>query len=89
MTAQAAAAELTPAVASFRSPADPTVAPGPAQSTVSAHLVCLRDCRLVESRQSFCFLTRPTRWDLLAATEGVLGATDATVALCPNYGRDG
>jgi ArsR family transcriptional regulator len=63
-----------------------------AQSTVSAHLACLRDCRLVDSRpvarQSFYFLTQPSLWALLDAAEGVLSATDAAVALCPNYGQD-
>ncbi|WP_327153322.1 metalloregulator ArsR/SmtB family transcription factor [Streptomyces tubercidicus] len=63
---------------------------GLAQSTVSAHLACLRDCGLVEfraqGRQSFYSLTRPELMDLLAAAEGVLAATGAAVALCPTYG---
>ena len=111
MTAGAAAVELAPAVALFRSLADPTRlailrqlaagearvvdltgALGLAQSTVSAHLACLRDCRLVDSRpvarQSFYFLTQPSLWELLSAAEGVLAATDAAVALCPSYAED-
>ncbi|MGX6602146.1 ArsR/SmtB family transcription factor [Micromonosporaceae bacterium Da 78-11] len=61
-----------------------------AQSTVSKHLACLRDCGLVdyrtEGRQSFYALTRPELMDLLAAAEAVLAATGAAVALCPVYG---
>ncbi len=64
-----------------------------AQSTVSAHLACLRDCGLVgyrpEGRQSFYALTRPELMDLLAAAEQVLAATGEAVALCPVYGRGG
>lgn len=63
---------------------------GLAQSTVSKHLACLRDCGLVdyrtEGRQSFYALTRPELTDLLAAAEGVLAATGSAVALCPTYG---
>ncbi|MFI2259491.1 ArsR/SmtB family transcription factor [Streptomyces tubercidicus] len=63
---------------------------GLAQSTVSAHLACLRDCGLVEfraqGRQSFYSLTRPELMDLLAAAEGVLAATGAAVALWPTHG---
>jgi DNA-binding transcriptional ArsR family regulator len=66
---------------------------GLAQSTVSKHLACLRDCGLVdyrvEGRQSFYFLTRPELMDLLAAAEGVLTATGSAVALCPTYGGRG
>ncbi|MFD1364431.1 ArsR/SmtB family transcription factor [Actinoplanes sichuanensis] len=65
---------------------------GLAQSTVSKHLACLRDCGLVdyrvEGRQSFYALTRPELLDLLAAAEGVLAATGAAVDLCPAYGID-
>ncbi|MFF4875219.1 ArsR/SmtB family transcription factor [Micromonospora sp. NPDC000668] len=65
---------------------------GLAQSTVSKHLACLRDCGLVdyraEGRQSFYALTRPELMDLLQATEGVLAATGSAVALCPTYGTD-
>ncbi len=63
---------------------------GLAQSTVSKHLACLRDCGLVDyrvqGRQSFYALTRPELMDLLAAAEGVLAATGEAVALCPAYG---
>lgn len=63
---------------------------GMAQSTVSRHLACLRDCGLVDyrtqGRQSFYALTRPELMDLLAAAEGVLAATGSAVALCPTYG---
>ena len=63
---------------------------GSAQSTVSAHLACLRDCGLVmgrpEGRQMFYSLARPELLDLLAAAERLLGATGSAVALCPNFG---
>jgi DNA-binding transcriptional ArsR family regulator len=65
---------------------------GLAQSTVSAHLACLRDCGLVTSRPQ----GRASMWslnhaadllDLLAAAERVLAATGDAVALCPTYGE--
>ena len=63
---------------------------GVAQSTVSAHLACLRECGLVigrpEGRQMFYSLTRPELMDLLASAETLLAATGNAVALCPNYG---
>jgi DNA-binding transcriptional ArsR family regulator len=62
---------------------------GLAQSTVSAHLACLRQCRLVESRPvgraSVFTLTQPTLIDVLAAAETVLEVTGRAVALCPTY----
>lgn len=65
---------------------------GMAQSTVSAHVACLRDCRLVvgrpEGRQVFYSLARPELMDLLAAAETLLAATGSAVALCPNHGTD-
>jgi DNA-binding transcriptional ArsR family regulator len=63
---------------------------GMAQSTVSKHLACLRDCGLVDyrvqGRQSFYALTRPELLDLLRSAESVLAATGSKVALCPTYG---
>ncbi|MEV0151382.1 MULTISPECIES: metalloregulator ArsR/SmtB family transcription factor [unclassified Nonomuraea] len=63
-----------------------------AQSTVSKHLACLRDCGLVdyraEGRQSFYSLTRPELMDLLASAEQLLSATGHAVALCPVAGPD-
>lgn len=63
-----------------------------AQSTVSAHVACLRDCGLVdgrpEGRQVFYSLARPELMDLLASAETLLAATGNAVALCPNYGTD-
>lgn len=65
---------------------------GLAQSTVSAHVACLRDCKLVagrpEGRQVFYSLARPELLAMLAAAEVVLTATGCAVALCPNYGTD-
>ncbi|GAA4229345.1 metalloregulator ArsR/SmtB family transcription factor [Streptosporangium album] len=69
---------------------DLTAELGLAQSTVSKHLACLRDCGLVdyraEGRQSFYALVRPELMDLLAATEQLLSATGHAVALCPVHG---
>jgi DNA-binding transcriptional ArsR family regulator len=63
---------------------------GLAQSTVSQHLACLRDCQLVgsrpEGRQSFYSLAHPELLDLLRAAEQLLESTGAAVALCPVYG---
>lgn len=65
---------------------------GLAQSTVSKHVACLRDCHLVdgrpEGRQVFYSLARPELMDLLAAAETLLDATGNAVVLCPNYGMD-
>lgn len=59
---------------------------GLAQSTVSAHLACLRDCGLLTlrpvGRQSYYGLSHDVR-DLLLATERLLARTGAEVALCP------
>lgn len=61
---------------------------GLAQSTVSKHLACLRDCGLVTSRPE----GRATMWslvheeailDLLAAAERLLALTGDAVVLCP------
>lgn len=65
---------------------------GLAQSTVSAHLGCLRDCGLVASRPQ----GRASMWslnhtasllDMLSAAERLLAATGDAVALCPTYGE--
>ncbi len=64
---------------------------GLAQSTVSGHLACLRDCGLVASRPqgraSVYSLARPELMELLAAAERVLAATGSAVTLCPTYGE--
>ena len=63
---------------------------GLAQSTVSAHMACLRDCGLVvgrpQGRQVFYSLVRPELLDLLASAETLLAVTGNAVALCPVYG---
>jgi ArsR family transcriptional regulator, cadmium/lead-responsive transcriptional repressor len=63
---------------------------GLAQSTVSKHLACLRDCGLVDSdpvgRASLFRLTQPALIDVLTSAETVLQATGQAVALCPTYG---
>ncbi|MDA0633633.1 metalloregulator ArsR/SmtB family transcription factor [Nonomuraea sp. MCN248] len=67
---------------------DLTTQLGLAQSTVSKHLACLRDCGLVdyraEGRQSFYALTRPELMDLLASAEHLLTVTGHAVVLCPD-----
>jgi DNA-binding transcriptional ArsR family regulator len=64
---------------------------GLAQSTVSKHLACLRDCGLVtvraEGRASVYSLAQPALPALLAAAEDLLAATGNKVALCPAYGQ--
>ena len=65
---------------------------GLAQSTVSAHLACLKDCGLVNSRPvgraSVFSLTRPEPLTLLAAAKSLLAATGDVVVLCPVYGDE-
>lgn len=65
---------------------------GLAQSTVSKHLACLKECGLVDSepvgRASMFRLSQPALVDLLAAAETVLQAGGQAVALCPSYGMD-
>jgi DNA-binding transcriptional ArsR family regulator len=65
---------------------------GLAQSTVSKHLACLRDCGLVSSRPvgraSMFALTEPELVvNVLRAAEGLLSATGDAVTLCPVYGE--
>ena len=64
---------------------------GLAQSTVSAHLACLKECGLVSSRPdgraSVFSLASPRELvALLTAAEGLLATTGSAVALGPNYG---
>lgn len=64
---------------------------GLAQSTVSKHLACLRDCGLVTSRPagraSMFTLSHPEALlDLLSAAERLLALTGDAVTLCPTYG---
>lgn len=65
---------------------------GLAQSTVSGHLSCLRDCGLVaaraQGRASVYSLARPELLDLLAAAERLLSETGQAVTLCPTSGMD-
>ncbi len=62
-----------------------------AQSTVSKHLACLKDCGLVTSRPqgraSIFSVTHPeATTELLAAAEKLLNLTGFAVCLCPNHG---
>lgn len=64
---------------------------GLAQSTVSKHLACLKDCGLVDSRPagraSVFSLTHPEALQLvLAAAEELLELTGEAVVLLPTYG---
>lgn len=72
---------------------DLTAELGLAQSTVSAHLGCLRDCGLVDyrpqGRSSVYRLARPEVLAVFTAAEALLAATGSAVALCPNYGHPG
>jgi DNA-binding transcriptional ArsR family regulator len=63
-----------------------------AQSTVSKHLACLRDCGLLSSRpvgrSSVFSLTHPDEvLKVFAAAEELLAATGDAVVLCPVYGE--
>lgn len=64
---------------------------GLAQSTVSAHLACLRDCGLVDyrpqGRASVYRLACRELLEVFRAAEAALAATGSAVALCPNYGH--
>ncbi len=65
---------------------------GLAQSTVSAHVACLRDCGLLsvrrEGRSSWYRLSQPDATvALLRAAEHLLGLTGDAVVLCPTHGH--
>lgn len=64
---------------------------GLAQSTVSTHLSCLRECGLVDyrpqGRASVYFLVHPELLEVFASAERLLAATGESVVLCPNYGE--
>lgn len=66
---------------------------GLAQSTVSKHLMCLRDCGLVTARPEgratvYSLNHADALMDLWAAAERLLEATGDAVTLCPNFGTD-
>ena len=65
---------------------------GLAQSTVSAHRRCMRECGRVtvraEGRASvYSVAAEPELLALLSAAESLLAATGDAVMLCPRYGR--
>lgn len=73
--------------------ADLVAAVGLAQSTVSAHLLCLRECGLVTSRPQgrasmFSLTCAPELSALLAAAERLLSRTGDAVELCSTFGVD-
>lgn len=63
---------------------------GLAQSTISTHLACLRDCGLITSRPqgraTLQTLAHPELMHLLDAAEQLLAATGEAVDHCPTYG---
>ncbi|MEP7737863.1 metalloregulator ArsR/SmtB family transcription factor [Nocardioides sp. 31GB23] len=64
---------------------------GLAQSTVSKHLACLRDCGLVTARPVgratvYSLNHEEALMDLWKAAERLLDATGDAVTLCPNHG---
>lgn len=66
---------------------------GLAQSTVSKHLACLKDCGLVTSRPQgraslFALNHTDAVMDLLAAAERLLELSGDAVTLCPNFGAE-
>lgn len=72
---------------------DMTAHLGLAQSTVSKHLACLRDCGLVtaraEGRATVYSLNHAAElMDLWAAAERLLALTGDRVVLCDTYGAD-
>ena len=66
---------------------------GLAQSTVSKHLACLRDCGLVSARPEgratiYSLNHAEALMDLWAAAEKLLALTGDAVTLCATYGTD-
>ncbi|MGB3185774.1 MAG: metalloregulator ArsR/SmtB family transcription factor [Ornithinimicrobium sp.] len=66
---------------------------GLAQSTVSKHLACLRDCHLVDSRPQgrasvFSLLYPEATLKVFAVAEELLSATGDAVVLCPTSGEE-
>ncbi len=64
-----------------------------AQSTVSKHLACLRDCGLVrvraEGRSSWFCLADPSRLtDLMQAADALLGASGVSLSLRDHHDHD-
>jgi ArsR family transcriptional regulator, cadmium/lead-responsive transcriptional repressor len=64
---------------------------GLAQSTVSKHLACLRDCGLVASRPQgrasvFSLVDADAVREVFAAAERLLERTGDAVTLCPRFG---
>jgi ArsR family transcriptional regulator, cadmium/lead-responsive transcriptional repressor len=64
---------------------------GLAQSTVSAHVACLRGCGLVEARAQgratwYSLAARAEVLAVLSAAERLLAVTGDTVVLCPRTG---
>ena len=64
---------------------------GLAQSTVSKHLACLRDCGLVSARAQgratvYSLNHADALMEVWAAAERLLDLTGEAVALCPTYG---
>jgi ArsR family transcriptional regulator, cadmium/lead-responsive transcriptional repressor len=60
-----------------------------AQSTVSGHLACLKDCGLVTDRPHgravYYRVATPEVYELLVAAERLLAITGTAIELCPNH----
>ena len=60
-----------------------------AQSNVSGHLACLKQCGLIvdrpQGRAVVYRLAHPELFELLRSAESVLDATGHRIALCPTY----
>jgi len=72
---------------------DVTAHLGLAQSTVSQHLACLRDCGLLTARPEgratvYSLNHADALMDLWSAAERLLALTGDRVALCANHGTD-
>lgn len=65
---------------------------GLAQSSISAHIACLKDCGLVkgrpEGRQMFYSLTSPNITHLLSDAEKILVQTNHAITHCQIFGGE-
>jgi DNA-binding transcriptional ArsR family regulator len=62
---------------------------GTAQSTVSGHLACLKDCGLAidrpQGRAVYYRVASPEVYELLVVAERLVARTGTAIDLCPNY----
>lgn len=66
---------------------------GCSQANVSAHLACLKECRLVTDRPKgravYYRIAQDDVIELLRAAEALLAATGTAIRLCANYRQEG